>query len=129
MSKTALDLTRQEWQKYRLAETIERRRNAENSYLEGRKKLAWQIAGQAATLLKAEFKASRVIVFGSLTHTAWFNEWSDIDLAAWDISPDRFYQAVAAVISLSSDFKIDLVDSDSIPSSLKAVIEQRGIEL
>ena len=46
-------------------------------------------------------------MFGSLVHDAWFTPWSDIDLAAWGISPERFYGAVAAITGLSPTFRIE----------------------
>jgi predicted nucleotidyltransferase len=129
MPKTALDLTPQERRVYHPVEALERRRSKEKLKLNKRRQQAWQSARQAAQLLKTEFNAKRVVVFGSLVHEAWFNDWSDIDLAAWDIPPNRFYRAVAAVTGLSTDFKIDLVDPETCRPSLRATIEQYGVEV
>lgn len=129
MPKTALDLTPLEWQAYHPAESIERRQSQETLQLNERRQRALELAYQAAQLLKTEFSAKRVVIFGSLAHEVWFNNWSDIDLAAWDIPPNRFYQAVAAVTGLSANFKIDLVDPETCRASVRAAIEQYGIEL
>jgi predicted nucleotidyltransferase len=64
-----------------------------------------------------------------LAHDAWFTLWSDIDLAAWGIPPERFYDAVAAITGLSPAFRIDLVDPDACRSALRATVEREGIEL
>lgn len=99
--------------------------------LEKRYDQAWQVARQAADLLKSSFEAQRVVVFGSLIHRTAFTQWSDIDLAAWGIPVDRFYNAVAALTDLSRDFKIDLVapDTDILNDRLRKHIEEEGIGL
>lgn len=88
---------------------------------------AWDVAEKAAQLLKNEYDAKRIVVFGSLAHRSWFTRWSDIDLAAWDIPDDRFYAAVGVVTGLSARFKVDLVDAASCQSSLRKAIEDEGI--
>lgn len=90
---------------------------------------AWRAAGQAAEILKNKFGASRVVVFGSLTHEEWFTPWSDLDLAAWGIAPSQFYRAVAAVTEISPRIAIDLVDPESCKAGLRETIEREGIEL
>ena len=129
MTKTALDLTSQEKQAYRLSEAIERREKQEIKERKRRRHQAWDLAQKAALLLRGEFDAQKVVVFGSLAHEKWFSAWSDIDLAAWGIAPVRFYAAVARVTGLSSSFKIDLVDLETCRPSLRSVIESEGIEL
>ncbi|MCL4870126.1 MAG: nucleotidyltransferase domain-containing protein [Anaerolineae bacterium] len=48
-----------------------------------RRQKAWQIARQAADLLRKEFGVNRVVVFGSLARETGFTRWSDIDIAVW----------------------------------------------
>ena len=129
MSKTALELTPQEWQAYQPTKVIERRKQATKKQIQHRKQHAWQVARQAAQILRNQFHAEKVVVFGSLAHEAWFTLWSDADLAAWGIPPDRFYAAVAKVTELSGDVAIDLIDPETCRPTLRAVIEQEGIEL
>ena len=129
MAKTALELTPQEWQEYQPVQVIETRYQAEKDKNEQRREAAWQVARQAARLLRQEFGADRVVVFGSLVHESWFNRWSDIDLAAWGIPLDRFFSAVAAITGLSSEFKIDLVDPVTCHPTLREAIEQNGMQL
>lgn len=88
---------------------------------------AWVVAREAAALLKNVFGAKKVAVFGSLADRFWFSRWSDIDLAAWGIPYDRFYKAVAAVIDLGGEFKIDLVDPEICRPGLREKIEREGI--
>lgn len=124
MSRTALELSPQEWKAYRPAQTYQ-----ETPDLAARKERGWKLATEAAGLLKEKFKAERVVVFGSLTQETGFTRWSDIDLAAWSIPPDRYYAAVAAVTGLSPEFKVDLIDPATCRPGLKEVIERDGVVL
>ncbi len=85
-----------------------------------------QLAHKAADLLKREYFANKVILFGSLAQPQSFTPWSDIDLAAWGISQERFYAAVAAVISLSSDIKISLLAPEDCSPDLLQSIQRHG---
>ena len=87
----------------------------------------WELAGQAAVILKEEFGASRVVVFGSLLHPPLFHLRSDIDLAVWDIQ--HYFRAVARLLDLDPDFDFDLVPFEDARPSLAAVIEKEGREL
>ena len=58
---------------------------------------AWELARQAATLLRERFGATRAVVFGSLVHPELFTEWFDVDLAAWDLRPEDTLRALGAV--------------------------------
>jgi predicted nucleotidyltransferase len=123
MTRTALELTTEEWQAYRLARKP-RERQAEERFEQ-----AWEIARRAAHLLRERFGATRVVAFGSLAHRAWFHSQSDIDLAAWGMPAAQFYRAVAAVTGLSPDFEVNLVDPESCWPAVCESIEREGIEL
>jgi len=123
MGKTALDLTREEWQAYRPDTKVGQARVWE------RWKRAWSVAQTAAEVLRQRFGATRVVAFGSLARRDWFTPWSDIDLAAWGIPPGAFYRAVAAVTGISPEFKLDLVAPDDCHPSLRHVIEREGVAL
>jgi len=129
MTKTALDLTPTEWRSYRLLEALKRREKEGDKGVELRKREAWSIARKAAELLRREFGAKRVVVFGSLVHEKGFTIWSDIDIAAWGIPPEEFYSSVAAVTGLSPLFKVDLIDFEECRPILRKVLEQEGIEV
>ena len=129
MAKTALELTRQEWQAYRPGATGQQLGRQPDPGLHLRRQQAWRVARKAAKVLREQYSASRVILFGSLAHRSWFTAWSDIDLATWGVPAERFYQAVAAVTALSPAFKVDLVDPETCRPSLLEVIEREGIEL
>jgi predicted nucleotidyltransferase len=68
-----------------------------------RRDKAWEVARAAAALLKSRYKASRVIVFGSLIQPDRFHLWSDVDLAVWGLSPTDYFEAVARVLDVGGE--------------------------
>ena len=93
-----------------------------------RQEKAWRIARQAAQLLREQFDASRVVIFGSLARRHGFTRWSDIDIAAWGIAPEDTFRAIGAIMDLGVEIPINLVDVNTARSSLLAAIEQDGVE-
>jgi len=129
MSKTAFDLSPQERRAYKPDKMIKLRTIEEKRKIKTRYQAGWVFARKAAKLLKSEFAAEKVLVFGSLLHESSFTLWSDIDLSASGIAADKYYAAVAAVSDLSSSTRIDLVDLESCRPSLRDTILKEGIEL
>jgi predicted nucleotidyltransferase len=125
---TALEMKPEEWRKFKPGRKIATRA-AQSKYLEERRAKALELAKKASFLLRRRYGAKRVVVFGSLARTKAFSAWSDIDLAAWGIAPDKFFSAVAAVTGLSPDFKIDLVELDTCREAMRTSIEEHGIEI
>lgn len=123
MAKTALDLTPEEWKLYHPKQNLGKNLDPD------RWERAWNLVPQLAQLLKDEFGATRVMVFGSLTQRERYTKWSDIDLAAWGIPPDRFFAAVAVLLDASSEFDVDLVDPKHCRPSVRQSIEQEGIDV
>jgi uncharacterized protein len=124
MAKAIAEMTSQELQPYNPAKNLHRSLNRD------RWEKAWAIVPQLATLLKQNFGATRIVVFGSLTHRDSYTHWSDIDLAAWDIPPRQFYAAIAALNDLSPEIKVDLVDPQRCQSrSIQTAIQQENIEV
>ncbi len=89
-----------------------------------RREHAWNLAHQAAQILKEEFGASRVVVFGSLIHPDKFHFHSDIDLGVWDIKD--YFRAVARLMDLDPQIEFDLVPVEDARPGILAVIEQEG---
>jgi len=123
---TALELKREEWRAYNPSAGLKRYKKTDIST---RKTEALELARKAANLLRKEFGATKVVIFGSLAHGEWFSPRSDIDLAAWGIIPESFYSAVALVTGLSSSFRVDLVDIGECKPGLRKAIEEGGIEI
>ena len=124
---TALQLDREQLSAYHPTEGA--KPSYDKAELGRRKKEAWDLARKASDLLRKEYGATKVILFGSLAQEEGFSPWSDIDLAVWGIEPELFYGAVALVTGLSSKFKIDLVDIEDCKQSLKKAIDVEGIEI
>ncbi|NLV17675.1 MAG: nucleotidyltransferase domain-containing protein [Syntrophomonadaceae bacterium] len=121
------DLTTYYKQKYPF--TLKQDAHRGDPSLSKRYEAAWEIAKKAAKILKENYGARKVMVFGSLIDHSSFTYWSDIDLAAWDIPDEMFFAAVGAVTGLTTEFKIDLVDVSGCRSSLRNVIEIEGLEV
>ena len=126
MSMTALDLSPDERKKYRTLEIIRARRKAQRAELARRRRRARYVARKAADLLRTEFGAEKVVVFGSLTNPGSFTRWSDIDIAASGIPPEHYFEAAGVVAELSVEFRIDLVDMENCPPALTEVIAKEG---
>jgi len=125
---TALEMKPEEWRKFKPGRNIATRA-AQSKYLEERRAKGLELAKKASFILRQRYGAKRVVVFGSLARTKGFSAWSDIDLAAWGIAPDKFFSAVAAVTGLSPDFKIDLVEPDTCREAIKSSILKHGVEI
>lgn len=127
MARTAAQVTEIEMAAYRAA--ARQRQMQEEQEIACRRERAWALARQAATLLREQFGATRVVLFGSLVHQAAFTPWSDVDIAAWGIRPDDTLRALGAVLDLDAEIEVNLVDVSTAHSSLLDLIEQEGIEL
>ncbi len=128
MAKTALELTPGEREVYHPLQMIEQRRKVDSVRIDERWELAQRIVRQAASMLYEKYGAERVVLFGSAADRPSFTLWSDIDLAAWGILPERFFATVAALTCLSGEIRIDLVDPEHCSPALSNAI-QEGVVL
>ena len=129
MAKTAKELSQEELRAYRPWQNLQRYRK--DPEVDKRCDMAWDVARRAARLLKEQFGASKVVVFGSLVRRAWFTPWSDVDLAVWGIPADRFFRAVGAVQDLGAGtgYNVDVVDPAECNPEMLRSIQTEGIEL
>jgi predicted nucleotidyltransferase len=123
----ALNLTPEKIAVYRA--TAHRRRGQDKPALARRREQAWAAARQAAQLLRDQFEATRVVVFGSLARESGFTRWSDVDIAAWGIAPEDTFRAIGAVMDLETEVPVNLVDVNTCRPSLLKAIEQDGVEV
>jgi predicted nucleotidyltransferase len=121
------DLAPEKLEQYRL--TAMRRQEERVSKFKSRREKGWKLAGKAAQMLREQFHAKRVAVFGSLLHEAHFTQWSDVDIAAWGIPPEQTFRAIGAVMDLDPIFEINLVDVNTCTPSLLIAIEQEAVDL
>lgn len=127
MLTSAHDLPSWKLDEYR--KTAIRRQTARVSRVKTRRDKAWKLVRKAAKLLRKQFQAQRVAVFGSLLHETRFTRWSDVDIAAWGIPADQTFRAVGAVLDLDSSFEINLVDVNTCSPALLKAIEEESVEL
>lgn len=90
---------------------------------------AHRAAERAAVLLRTEFSAKRVVVFGSLVTPELFHVRSDIDLAVWGIKDSDYFRAVGVLQSLDVEFPIDLIDFETASAGLQKAILSEGVDL
>ena len=108
--RTAKDLLPQELAEYRrrLDQHLQNRK-VDGALLQR----AWDTAHRIAALLYKDFDAAQVAVLGSLAEPESFSKWSDIDIAVWGISNDKYFRASSIASDISGLFKVDLVDFES----------------
>jgi predicted nucleotidyltransferase len=90
---------------------------------------ALQVAQHAAELLKQEYGATRVVVYGSTAHGIWFGRESDIDLIAQGIPAELYWRAWNAVDALAPDFEVNLLAWEDATPALLESVEREGIVL
>ncbi|NJN87799.1 MAG: nucleotidyltransferase domain-containing protein [Leptolyngbyaceae cyanobacterium SL_7_1] len=87
-----------------------------------------QVARQAAQLLKSQWGATQVVLFGSMLDTTKVHADSDVDLAVWGLPEGDYYRALAELLDIDPEFSIDLIEVQLAKPSLLSVI-QLGVEL
>jgi uncharacterized protein len=127
MALPTRDLPSSKLDEYR--KTAIRRQKLRISRVKTRREQGWKLAKKAAKLLRTQFHAERVAVFGSLLHEARFTPWSDIDIAAWGIPADQTFRAIGAVLDLDSSLEINLVDVNTCSPTILEAIEKEAVDL
>jgi predicted nucleotidyltransferase len=93
-----------------------------------RQQRGWEVARQSARILKEQFGAQRVVLFGSLLEPQRMTWHSDLDLAVWGLPERDYFRAVATLMDVEPEFRVDLVEGQRVePHILKAIAQ--GIEL
>jgi predicted nucleotidyltransferase len=126
---TALELTRAGWQPYLAAACQHPPAPPQTAGQRAARQALLRRVRTAATLLKGEFGARRVLLFGSLAHRAWFTPDSDVDLAVEGVSSSDYWRAWRAAEECISDRQVDLIDLADASDSLKRAIQRYGVEL
>ena len=105
----------------------QKQRELKRDLMKERQQQGLEVARRSAQILKQEFGADRVVLFGSMLdhERMWWG--SDIDLAVWGLPSEDFFKAGAA-IERGHNFAIDLVEIKSAKSHILNAIEQ-GQEL
>lgn len=109
--------------------TARQRRQQKEETLALRYRRAWEVAQQAATILREQFGAQRVVIFGSALWSKRFHQHSDVDLAVWGLDEKVFYRAVTCLLDIDPTIPIDLVEAEFAPPAWLRTIEQEGVAL
>ncbi len=112
---------------YRL--TWQKRENERRQALLERQKRAYSAARSAAVIIREQFGAIRVRLFGSLLYPQSFHNHSDIDLAAEGMDDTLVLKAWCAVSASAPEFEFDLVTPAECRPEIWSSIESEGIEL
>lgn len=107
--------------------TARRQQQQEQVALQQQRSQFLAIAQTAAQILREEFGASRVVVFGSVLDKTSFHATSDLDLAVWGLPSASYIKALARLMTLS-DCTIDLVEAETASPAVLAGIAA-GLEL
>ena len=85
---------------------------------------AQELAERCARLLREQFGARRVILFGSAAGDAPWHSRSDLDLAVEGLSPEQHWQALNACYELlPPELTLDLIPLESAWPELRARLE------
>lgn len=125
---TALELTSAELEQYREALRRQPAPPPLTATEHAQREALLKRAAEAAALLKANFGARRVVLFGSLAHQAWFEPNSDVDLAVEGLTGD-YWQAWRGVEEIISDRQVDLIEIETASNALRQAIQRHGLEL
>ncbi len=95
--------------------------------LQARHARAWAVARRGAEMLKQDYGAEKVVVFGSLLQPKLFHVRSDVDLAAWGLDGRRYYRAVADLQLIDTEVSVDLVRMEDALPGIRATVERDGV--
>jgi uncharacterized protein len=110
-------------------QTYQKRAQERKKFLQKRQAKGYKLACQAAHLLKTEFGADTVFLFGSMLSLDRIHERSDIDLAVTGLNPKDYFRALGKLQGLDRDFPIDLVEVSEAKSHILAEIYDKGMIL
>jgi predicted nucleotidyltransferase len=127
---TALELTRDGWKNYLDGA---RSRLVVPELTDDEKREREQLLRRvrtAADILKNQFGARRVLLFGSLAQPNWFKKDSDVDLAVEGLKSGKdYWEAWHLVEEIIADRLVDFIEIETAGESLRLAIQRYGSEL
>lgn len=126
---TALELTKKELKKYEGSLRELRGKRILTPEEQRVREALFRKLDQAAHLLKSQFGAQKVWLFGSLAHQAWFTLDSDVDLAVEGLQTGDYWKAWRAIEEIILDREVDLIEIETASNSLKKAVERYGVRL
>ncbi len=110
-------------------QTAQRKKRQMQEQVEARLERAWKAARIAAAILRDEFLATDVVVFGSLVQPELFHIRSDIDLAVWGLDEHCYFRAVGRLQGIDPEISVDLILIDDAGESLLKIILEEGVKI
>lgn len=102
------------------------RRQAQQRQLQAYHQTLLAVATQAAQILKQEFGAQQVWLFGSVLVPRSIHARSDVDLAVAGLDPTQYFVALARLLDLDPNVSVDLVEIERTSDSLRSRILSEG---
>ena len=90
------------------------------------KENAIKLANQLAAILKKDYNAKQVVLFGSLARDDVFDSRSDVDLAVWGLEDSIYYRVLSRLMDINPEIKIDLVMVENASRNIIKTIEEEG---
>jgi|LSQX01.3.fsa_nt_gb predicted nucleotidyltransferase len=126
---TALELKRKDWQRYKgLVSRSHELQTVTTDDKHERDKLL-SCVRELAGILKRRFGVQKVVLFGSLASRQFFTADSDIDLGIEGVNLKEYWDVWKFAEEFIGDRRVDIIDLETAPESLKSVIKQFGVEL
>ena len=86
-------------------------------------------AREAARRIKRELGACRVVLFGSLAHSAWHDSHSDVDLAVEGLTGHAYLEAWRIAEDTIRDHRVEIIEIEAASPALRRAIERDGVPL
>ncbi len=87
---------------------------------------ARKVARSGAKLLKEEFGAKKVVLFGSTLRPPLFHVHSDVDLAVWGLDEKKYFRALSALLAIDPEIGVDLIEFDFATPRMQKTILNEG---
>ncbi|MEL7072033.1 MAG: nucleotidyltransferase domain-containing protein [Cyanobacteria bacterium J06581_3] len=126
-SSSTTKATPEKYQAY--AAYWQQRKAEKRSRLKQRHQAGLATARDLADILKKDFGATKVALFGSMLSINNIRMRSDIDLAVWDLPSLKYISALTRLMNCSGSFDVDLVRIEEAPPSLRKCILDEGLIL
>jgi len=107
-----------------------KRLEEERKRMEERRRSAQSWAQRIASMLREDFGAKEVWLFGSVLWEGRFSKNSDIDLAVRGIPPSRYIEALVESEKLTGhEFQVDIVPLEDCHPVIRRRVEKEGVRL
>lgn len=122
---TALQLGPERWKQYMKQDTVKQESKVDQSEYH----LLMAQVQSAASKIRTELKATRVILIGSLAHQQWWDNKSDVDIVVEGLASDQYWKAWKIAEEFIEGREVEVIDYESATPRLQETIEREGLSL